>query len=561
MRGAHRLTRIVSTTAIVLAAAGSSLAAQTLRGVVRDSASLAPVAGAVVMLLDSSGAVLRRNMSDERGRYGITLTAAARTLRFIRIGLQPREISLSSAPDPNAPLDVSMLPATTTLSAVRVAEQSQCPRRKDEAASFALWEQARAGLLATVVAREASPAAMEALLFERTYDHFSSRITRFKVDHRVSSRMDRSFQSAFAAKEFVKTGFSYDSAGTRILFGPDADVLLDEAFASAYCFRIADASRARPHQVGLAFAPAKRSDDRVDIDGTLWVDTAARALTDIEFRYVGLPSYTGPFNPGGMVSFRQMPNGVVVIDRFQLRAVVSGSQKQLKSSDVNARNDLLPMEFGGELAGATWDGGITWHGPLGTLRLHARKDSGLPYPGVVVGLNDTHYRGTTDEQGDVMIPNLLPGPYKAEVWDSRTAAAGIAIPTHIEFNAVRDSTYSANFFVMSAEDYVSTRCVAEHQGSPSGSTLLLGHVVTSSGDPAIGARLSYATKAAGAQWNALREHYETGSDGTFTLCSKNFAVGNAVRISVERPDLATVDTVITPLAKLTVIKISVPAAP
>ena len=549
------------TLAAIALCAGTPLAAQTLRGVVRDSASHQPIAGAVVMLLDSAGTVLRRNIADEGGRYGITFPSATRTIRFIRIGLQPREIRFAVAPDINASFDVSMLPATTTLAAVRVEDHSQCPLRKDEAASFALWEQARAGLLATVVAREANPAGMEALLYERTLDHFSSRITRFKVDHRVSSRTERSFQSSFAAKDFIKSGFSFDSAGTRIMFGPDADVLLDEAFASAYCFRIADGSRARPHQVGLAFAPAKRSDDRVDIDGTLWIDTTARALIDIEFRYVGLPSYTGPFNPGGSVSFRQMPNGVVVIDRFQLRAVVSGAAKKPASSDVTARNDLMPMEFGGELATASWSNGVTWRAPLGTLKLHARKDSGLPYSDVLVGLNDTHYRGTADEKGDVVIPNLLPGPYKVEVWDPRTAAAGIAIPTHIEFTAVRDSTYSANFFVMSAEDYVFARCAAEHQGSPGESTLLLGRVVTSSGDPASGARLSYATKAGAAQWNALREHYETGSDGTFTLCSKNFAIGNALRISVERPNLATVDTVITPLTKLTVVKVRVPDAP
>src|ERR1035438_5019645 len=44
------------------------------------------------------------------------------------------------------------------LAAVRIQEKSGCPRRSDDAATFGLWEQARAGLLATVVAREA-PAA------------------------------------------------------------------------------------------------------------------------------------------------------------------------------------------------------------------------------------------------------------------------------------------------------------------------------------------------------------------------------------------------------------------
>jgi hypothetical protein len=545
----------------MLTAASRPLAAQTLRGIVRDSANHAPIAGAVVMLLDSAGTVLRRNLTDERGRYGIVFSNAARSMRLIRIGLQPRMIALALPPDFNASLDVSMLPATTTLSAVRVQDKSQCPQRKDDAAAFALWEQAGAGLLATVVAREANPAGMEALLYERTLDHFSSRITRFKVDHRISSRADRSFQSAFAANEFVRSGFSYDSSGTRIMFGPDADVLLDAAFAAAYCFHVADASRARPRQVGLAFAPAKRSDDRVDIDGTLWVDTAARALTDIEFRYVGLPPYMSQFSPGGTVSFGQMPNGVVVIDRWQLRAVIAGNAKRLGSSDVTVRNDLIPMDFGGELASATWDGGLTWRASLGTLKLHATGEGAVPARGMVIGLRDTHYRDTTNAHGDVLITKLLPGPYNVEVWDPRLFEAGIAIPTAINFTAARDSTFRVtNFFAMSPEDYVVKRCVDEHQGTAGQTRLLLGRVVTSNGDPVNGATLNFAIKSV-TRFNSLREHYETGSDGTFALCTPNINIGSTVRISVLRDKLEPVDTVFIPLTRLTVLKVRVPAAP
>ena len=557
----HRLIRIFVAGAVVLTAACRPLAAQALHGVVRDSASHAPIAGTVVMLLDSAGTVLRRNLTNETGQYRIAFSGGATALRFIRIGLQPREIRLALPPDFNASLDVSMLPATTTLSAVRVQDKSQCPQRRDDAAAFALWEQARAGLLATVVAREANPAAMEALLFERTFDHFSSRITRFKVDHRLTSRSDRSFQSAFAAKEFVNTGFAYDSSGTLILFGPDADVLLDAAFASAYCFRTADGARARPRQVGLAFSPAKRRDDRVDIDGTLWVDTAARALTDIEFRYVGLPPYTSQFSPGGTISFRQMPNGVVVIDRWQLRAVVSGNAKRLGSSDVTVRNDLLPMDFGGELASASWAGGLAWHASLGTLKLHATGESALPAKGMVIGLHDTDYRDTTDAHGDVVLTKLVPGPYKVEVWDPRLFDAGIAIPTRIEFTAVRDSTYSvSNLFAMSPEDFVRKRCADEGQGTAGQLRLILGRVVSSSGDPVNGAKLNFAIKSV-TRFNSLREHYETGSDGTFVLCTPNINVGSTVRISVLRETLAPVDTVFVPLTNLTVLKVRVPAAP
>ena len=299
----------------------------------------------------------------------------------------------------------------------------------------------------------------------------------------------------------------------------------------------------------------------MDIDGTLWVDTAARALTDIEFRYLGLPPYTAPFNPGGTISFRQMPNGVVVIDRFQLRAVVAGPNKKPTSSDETLRNDLMPIEFGGELASASWDGGVKWHASLGSLKIHATKEGGLPYPGVVVGLHDTHYRGIADEHGDVLIPDLLPGPYSAEVWDPRMVAAGIAIPTRIEFVAARDSVHGAPLLVQSAEDYVAKRCADEGQGAVGAARLIVGRIVTPGGDPAIEARVTFANKTGPVQWNILRGRYETGSDGTFTECDQQITVGSPVRISVRRPNFATLDTVITPLANLTVVKVRVPSAP
>src|ERR1035438_10814569 len=221
------------------------------------------------------------------------------------------------------------------LAAVRIQEKSGCPRRSDDAATFGLWEQARAGLLATVVAREANPAHLDRLVFERRFEGNSDRITSFSVDRRAAELADKSFNASFPADVFVKSGFATDSAGVQLLFGPDADVLLDEAFARAYSFRLATRARGRPTQVGLRFGPAQRQDGRVDIDGVLWVDTAARALTDIEFGYVGLPPVTARFSPGGRVSFRQMSNGIVLIDRWQLRGMVA-REEDLRSIDAIA---------------------------------------------------------------------------------------------------------------------------------------------------------------------------------------------------------------------------------
>ena len=561
MSRTQRFIRITATVALLFATLDRSLAAQSLRGAVRDSAGHQPIVGAVVMLLDSSGTVLSRNISDERGQYRIALTDAARSARVVRIGFQPRAMPLPSTPDRAAAFDVGMVRVSTMLTAVRILARSDCPRRRDDTAALGLWEQARAGLLATVVAREANPASMELLVFDRRLEHFSDRITHFSVDLRTADRADNSFFASFSAKAFVNSGFATDSDGTQLLFGPDADVLLDEAFATAYCFRLAEPLPARPRQVGLAFAPARRERDRVDIDGTLWVDTAARALTDIEFRYIGMPRYSDSFKPGGRISFRQMPNGIVLVDRWQLRGVGPGKDTRPDAADSIKLKQLAPMEFGGELARATWPHGLTWHASLGSVRIHAATSAGQAAAGTVIALRETHYRGIADANGDALIDDLLPGPYWLQIADPRLAELGIAIPTTTTFVAVRDSTVRTTVRVPTAEEYVTGRCVDAHQWNAGASWVILGRIVTSDGESVNGARVSYAIQRGPVEWSSLNETYFTASDGIFQECNQGLNVGSTVRLRVQRRGLADVDTTVTLAAKLTVVRVRVPAAP
>ncbi len=544
--------------AFALLANTTALLAQTVRGTVRDSTTNQPIAAAVVMLIDSSGLVLSRNISNERGQYGIALTAAAKTVRVIRIGFRPTEVPLPSNPDGLSSLDVAMTRVSTMLAAVRVLGNSNCPRRADDANALGLWEQARSGLLGTVVARESNPANMDRLLFERRFEGGSDRIARFAVSLRAGDRADRSFNASFSARVFVDSGFALDSSGVQLLFGPDADVLLDESFANAYCFRLAPRSRARPTQVGLAFAPARRKDGRVDIDGTLWVDTAARAITDVEFNYIGLPRPTDKYRPGGVVSFRQLSNGIVVIDRWQLRGVLAADEDSVSSGASGARKDASAIEFGGELAHATWLDGLNWNASLGALRVHAIAASGQPASGAIVALRDTHYTGSADASGDVVITDLLPGPYWLQINDPRLAAIGISIPTAVTFVAVRDSTARPTLKVPTAEEFILGRCNEFLRRTVGNLNLLVGRVITANESPVIGALVTYAAKTNTGAWQPLDDKFTTGADGVFQSCMRGLPLGADVRISVHRTQMDVVDTTVTLGVHLTVIPIRVP---
>src|SRR5688500_11373017 len=361
-------------------AAASHVRAQPVIGSVRDAASGMPIPGAVVTLLDSTGVGVARTLSNERGRFRVVLLRnAIPQVRVVRLGFRPVTVRMPEPRDGTIRLDVVMSTIPMALPAVEVMANRQCPVRRDNAQALAVLEQARAGLLATIVARSEVPATMKRLRAIRTLDGTSDEIVHQRV-RADSSRALGSFGAPRTAADFVRTGFTADSLGLQAYFGPDAEVLIDDAFVRLYCFRLMERDRRRPRQIGLGFQPAARRAGRIDISGAIWVDTAARVLVDIEFRYVGLDLRMDPFSPGGYVSFREMPNGSVMIDRWSIRTVGVkdgppdfGAYSVRFTSDVRLGPQEDPRLFGldgvGELASVEFPDGYSWRAKLGTARL------------------------------------------------------------------------------------------------------------------------------------------------------------------------------------------------
>lgn len=549
--------------ALLITSLAAPLAAQNFRGVVRDSTSYQPIAGAVVMLLDSTGALLGRNITNERGQFSVAFVRVARSMRVVRIGFLPRELRVRDSEAVDQPIDVVMVPFSAALAPVRIMDRSSCPQRGDRARTIALWEQARAGLLNTVVAREMSSMSVHRLVFQRTLDGHSDRISRFVVSADSTTNGTKTFNAAYSARDFVASGFSVDSGGTRVMFGPDADVLLDDAFALGYCFRLVPSPTNRPRQIGLAFSPSDPHPGRMDIDGTLWIDTAARALRDIEFRYIGTPPRWDEFHPGGSISFHEMNNGAVFVDHWYLRRVEATQTSVLDQRGTygTTRTSMFAREDGGEVAHVVWPDGQAWNASLGSLRIQTVTPSGQPAPGAEVLLPDTPYRGTADSSGTIMIRDLLPGPYSLRLRDSRMGELDASIPTRLSFVAARDSTFRTTVKVSTAEEYVAGLCRKDRQWEANDSTFILGRVVTPEGTPVEDAKVSFARKMKDGQWSWLRWSYRTGTDGVFESCGKLFNAGQKILIRVSRKGLADVDVERTIAAKLTIAKLQIEARP
>ena len=130
---------------------------QELRGVVRDSASRLPIPGAVVTLQDSASQPLARTTTSERGEFRIALLNhdAVRRIRVVRLGFRPISTRL---PDPvdgviRVELDLATISMRMAPVAITAERPARCPRRRDGLVAMAVLDQARAGLLATIVAR------------------------------------------------------------------------------------------------------------------------------------------------------------------------------------------------------------------------------------------------------------------------------------------------------------------------------------------------------------------------------------------------------------------------
>ena len=112
--------------------------------------------GAVVVLYDSARRELARAISDARGEYSVARPAATRRMRIVRIGFRPTEAALDAA---DSIVDARLQPVPALLHDVRASADRVCPDRPNAGVALELWEQARAGLLATRILAIAYAAA------------------------------------------------------------------------------------------------------------------------------------------------------------------------------------------------------------------------------------------------------------------------------------------------------------------------------------------------------------------------------------------------------------------
>jgi hypothetical protein len=427
--------------AVVLAAAAQLFPAtaggQRVAGTVRDGGTAQPLAGALVSTLDAAGAVLASALSDQQGRFSLQRTSSGMTLRVKRIGYLPATRSLAGVAAVDS-LAIALDRIPTLLGAVRVSTQASCAGSGSTAA-LSLWEQARAGLEAMVVARDNYVARAVSMTYSRIINDADSEIVE-QTTRLHQGTATRPFRARADPAVFARVGYVQpEPTGERLFSAPDADVLLAPTFAASHCFAIVSQERRGAARLGLAFRPSDRRSPIVDIAGTLWFTPDPLALDELDFSYADSVNATDSLHAGGRIVFRTVPNGVSLVRDWTIRVpaagvLVAADDRNIEGATVRrlGGNGDAPSrrlrvtqwrETGGRVLAAAWPDGSRAADTLGNIvGFVEQRETGEPAAHVLVVLRATGDTVSTDSVGIFRFDRLLPGRYAIAALDTTYAA-------------------------------------------------------------------------------------------------------------------------------------------
>jgi hypothetical protein len=273
----------------------------------------------LVALVDADGHQRAAALTDAAGAFTIRAPGAGRwSLRAERIGYATVTSPAFDLRDGETRTEQLVASGRAVmLEALHVsASGRRCAGRADRAAETAtLWEEARKALNATAYAERERLYRFDVVRWTRDLDPRSGAVTH---DERQAAQ--RVAQHPFVSappEELSRQGFIRGAEGDSTAYwGPDAEVMLSEAFMNDHCFRVADGPD--PSLVGLAFEPVRGR--RVpDLAGTLWLDRRTAELRRVEYHYVNGPPESQSPRVGGTVEYTRVPGGPWIVSRWAIR--------------------------------------------------------------------------------------------------------------------------------------------------------------------------------------------------------------------------------------------------
>lgn len=443
------------------------LAAQRVRGAVVQADGTTPAAGVVVVASGANGAVVARGLSGTAGAFELRLPSAGTyALSALRIGYRPTLVAGVAVADTGvATVQIVLAGAAVQLAAVSVRSADVCGTARDPQSQVVqLWSEARTALTAAALwSRELMD--VEWITYHRELAPFSEavksqevRIARNTTTHAFKSR---------AADSLAARGYALQEADGTTYYAPDPDVLLSESFADTHCFHLEPPPADASGLVGVGFGPQRSRGDRVEIEGTLWIDRASSELRWLEYSYTGLPRAEETAKPGGRVEFLRLAEGPWMVNRWHIRMAQMGAPERPEKGYSVTRLKEQPVM----LRGISISGGMisrvqrrgqalyTAEGAGVALQL-VRADSAVSVALPQVQLVGTDYSWRGDSAGRVQASPVLEGQYSARIATAEMLALG-AEPLMRELKVTSGNARVDSVPLPSARDLVRGVCGAD----------------------------------------------------------------------------------------------------
>ncbi len=466
------------------------LGAQRVRGAVLRGDGTTPAVGVVVVASSAKGTVVARTLSNDAGAFELRLPASGSyALSALRIGFRPSVVeSVAVADTGTTVVNIVLSSAAIPLAAVSVRSEDVCGSAGDPQSQVVqLWGEARTALTSAALwAREQMEA--EWISYHRELRPGTESVRSQSV--RLTQSATTHAFAAWDADSLAARGYVVPEGSSSMYYAPDPDVLLSNSFAETHCFHLEPPAANAPTLVGIGFAPQRTRGNRVEIQGTLWIDRASSELRRLEFRYVGLPAITDEASPGGSVEFLHLPEGPWMVSRWFIRMPnVGAPERPEKGYQVTLVRPgeavMRAIEItGGIVSTVSRRGRRLYQAEGGGIALQlVRPDSTVSVAFPHVSLVGTDYEWRGDSSGLVRAAPVLDGHYTARIATAEMIALGTP-PLEREVTVLPTRTRLDSVSVPSARELVRTACGQDVVKDGFGA--LYGTVLDAKGRPAPG---------------------------------------------------------------------------
>ncbi|MGH7500307.1 MAG: carboxypeptidase regulatory-like domain-containing protein [Longimicrobiales bacterium] len=391
-----------------------------VRGEVVMEGTGRPVAGGPVVLV-AGGRVVARTLTDGAGRF--RLPSSGDGPFEVRVRVTGRPETTSAVTDSVVRLVIADVSVDVTALS-RAGDAAKCVAANSAGSAGRLWAEAKKALEVEAWGRAERVFSYDVFQYDRVLN------AEQRIERERGRLVDGIVDSPSRGRPWelvLREGYAESTPRGDILYAPDGDVLLSDAFTSTHCFRIATGDHGR---VGLAFAVLP---DRsvVDIEGVMWFDARTAELQKIEFRYTGL-DVEGREGPGGGLDFTHLPAGHWTLSRWFVRTPAPGAAQGSREEGAEV---IRVMHLNGAIVPVVHRAAL-----IGTVTDSA---GGSPVRGATLSLTGTEYEATTNEDGRFYIPELPPGRFQLgvtvgqgdpsnarDVWVASNQATDVTLTVH-----------------------------------------------------------------------------------------------------------------------------------